>query len=66
MHRAKGKIRELLRDSTDQTWTIRDIQESLSQWRGTIVHLAVLDMCRHGEVVLGDDLTVQVIGLKAD
>jgi hypothetical protein len=60
--RAKVDVRKLL-DATDRAWTIRDIQAQLESWSGSIVYLAVLDMCRHGEVELEDDLTVRVIAL---
>lgn len=62
---AKGEIRTLLHSDPGRTWTIRDIQEKLSHWRGTIIHLAVLDMARHNELILGDDLTVEVVTLRA-
>jgi hypothetical protein len=63
--RAKVDIRELLRCNTEKTWTLRAIQDSLSPWRGTIVHLALLDMRRHGEVEIGDDLAIRVLALHA-
>jgi hypothetical protein len=63
---AKVDIRELLRGHTGKTWTIREIQDCLSAWRGTIVHLALLDLCRQGEVEMGDDLAIRVLTLKTD
>jgi hypothetical protein len=64
--RAKMDIRGLLRGNTDETWTIREIQDRLSLWRGTIVHLALLDMRRQGEVEMGDDLAIRVLSLNTD
>lgn len=63
---ARTAIRELLRCSGSKRWTVRDIQASLPDWRGTIVHLALLDLCRRGEIELQGDLAVRVIGLADD
>lgn len=62
--RAKVDIRKLGGD-TDKTWTIREVQDSLSAWRGTIVHLALLDMSRSGEIEMGDDLAIRVVALHS-
>jgi hypothetical protein len=64
--RAKMNIRAVLRADTGKTWTIREIQDRLSSWRGTIVHLALLDMRRQGEVEMGDDLAIRILALNFD
>jgi hypothetical protein len=58
---AKGEIRDLLASDRERTWTVRDIQERLSHWRGTIIHLALLDMARHAELTLGGDFTIGTV-----
>ena len=66
MGRAKLAIRELLgRDANKTTWTIREVQDNLNAWRGTIVHLALLDMSRSGEIEMGDDLAIRVLALNS-
>jgi hypothetical protein len=62
--RAKVDIRHLLCGDADRTWTIREVQDKLSAWRGTIVHLALLDMSRSGEIEIGDDLGMRVVALQ--
>ena len=62
--RAKVDIRDLLRGDADRTWTIREVQDKLSAWRGTIVHLALLDMSRSSEIEIGDDLAIRVVALQ--
>lgn len=61
---AKVAIRELLCGDLDRTWTIREVQDSLTGWRGTIVSLALLDMRRTGELEMGDDFAVRVRALS--
>lgn len=63
---ARAEIRKLLSGGGSQRWTVRDIQANLQKRRGTIVHLALLDLCRRGEIELQGDLAVRVIELGDD
>lgn len=63
---AKADIRALLRGDAARTWTIREVQDSIHAWSGTIVSLALMDMERHGEVETGADLGVRVLALQAN
>lgn len=63
--RAKVDIRELLGGDTQKIWTIRQVQDNLTGWRGTIIHLALLDMSRSGEIEMGDDLAIRVVALRS-
>jgi hypothetical protein len=60
---AKVDIRELLAEEPDRLWTVREVQDAISGWSGTIVSLALMDMERTGEVATGVDLRVRVVAL---
>ena len=61
--RAKLDIRELLRGDTTKTWTIREIQDRIDGWSGTIVSLALMDLRRSSEIVMTEDLGIRVLAL---
>lgn len=61
--RAKLDIRDLLRGDTAKTWTIREIQDRIDGWSGTIVALALMDLRRNGEVETTEGLGIRVLAL---
>jgi hypothetical protein len=63
---AKVDVREVLRGDTAKTWTIREVQDSIDGWSGTIVSLALMDMRRNGEVEMDNDLSIRVLALQTD
>lgn len=63
---AKSDIRKLLREYPAKIWTIREVQDRIDAWSGTIVSLAVLDMRRCGEFEMSDDLSIRVSALADD
>lgn len=58
--RAKVDIRALLAKDTERIWTVREIQEEVTGWRGTIVSLALMDMERTGEIETAEDFRIHV------
>jgi hypothetical protein len=62
---AKIDIRWLLGQEPDRSWTVREIQDAIPGWSGTIVSLALMDMERSGEVATGVDLRVRVVALAS-
>jgi hypothetical protein len=63
---AKADIRKLLREHPAKFWTIREVQDRIDAWSGTIVSLALLDMRRSGELEMSDDLSIRVSALADD
>lgn len=65
VEQAKGDIRALVTDDANRIWTLREIQERIDTWRGTVVSLALMDMERNGEVEVRNDLSVRVLTLRS-
>jgi hypothetical protein len=61
---AKVDIRELLGQDTERIWTVRQIQDAITHWRGTIVRLALFDMERAGEIETAKDFRIHVRELE--
>lgn len=62
---ARDGIRTLLSGEAGKAWTTREIQRRARAWRGSIVHLALLGMCRSGEIEIGNDLAIRAVTFPA-
>jgi hypothetical protein len=61
---AKVEIRALLAENTERIWTVREVQDAITGWRGTIVRLALFDLERSGEIETATDFSIHVAELQ--